>query len=537
MHRLLPWALPLTCLALFFWNLGATPLIGLDEALYAETSREMAASGNYIVPTYNGEPFFDKPPLGYWLQAAGIEAFGVSPLSVRLPSAVAALALVFLTAFLGGRLFSRQAGMLAGFALATAIYTLPLARLCSLDQLFSLTITAALGSYLLAHLGIWPRWGWLGFWVAMGLSLLVKGPAGAVLILAVIGGHWLARRVASARNLPREAKTQARSPWLPHVIGLLLLILIAAPWYVLVQRETDGAFIQEFIVHQNLQRAAGKDFHHNSPLWFYLPIYLAGFFPWSVFVPVAWTRHVRLRPSDRRDSAALFAAVWVVAILVVFSAAKSKLPSYIYPAYPPSALLVGLMWSRMVERKAETALRGPSVAAFVVAGTLGAALIVGTRLLPKPIPGLEAALIPMGAFLVVGSLGSVVLVRRQRSVAAFAALCCGMAGFMLTAVLIGLPIAARDMANPAVALGQDIKRLARPGETVIAYALSPRLPSLPFYAERRILFAHEPGQLRSMAPKGTPALIVCQSEQARELGGTATLTDSTRRYVLLRQGR
>ncbi len=533
MRSLSPWLLlACACAVLFFIRLGATPLIGLDEALYAGTAREMAASGNYVVPTYNGQPFFDKPPLAYWLQALCVRLLGVSSLAVRLPSALAATGLVLLTAVLGLRLYGRGAGLLAGMALATAVYTLPLARLCSLDQLFSLSITAALGGYLLAHLRIWPRWGYVLAWAATGVALLVKGPAGAVLIVGVIAAYGIIIRWGASG----ETGDTRGALW-PHVLGLVLMLAVAAPWYVLVQRETGGAFLREFIIHQNLQRAMGEDFHHNMPFWFYLPIYLAGFFPWSVYVPLAWRRQVRLRPSSSAERACLFCALWTVAVVAVFSVSRSKLPSYIYPAYPPSALLVGLLWSKAIDAKSIESLHRASAAALVVAVVLGAALIAGPVFLPKPVPGLSAALVPMALFIGAGGACAWWMLRRGRAVAGFAALCGGMAGFMLTAAVVGMPIASRDTADKGAVVGKAIKALAREDDTVVAYSLSPRLDSLPFYAERRVVALWEPRELRKALRAGQPALVVAQREHLADLPAGGGPERKIGRYLFLRFGR
>jgi 4-amino-4-deoxy-L-arabinose transferase-like glycosyltransferase/membrane-associated phospholipid phosphatase len=527
--------LALLCLALFFARLGATPLMGLDEALYAEAAREMAASGDYIVPHYNGKPFFDKPPLAYWLQAASIKAFGVDSFAVRLPSAMAASLLVALVVALGTKLHSRRTGLPAGSALATAIYTLPLARLCSLDQLFTLTITAALGCFLLVHLGLWSRWGWLGFWAATGLSLLAKGPAGAVLIFAVIAVFVAIDRARGQTPSPIPQIANPRSQVVvPFAAGLLLFVLIAAPWYVLVQRETGGAFLREFIVHQNLQRAMGEDFAHNAPFWFYLPIYLAGFFPWSSFVPAACIGLVRLRPTDRTGRTALFAAVWAAVVIVVFSISKSKLPNYIYPAYPPSALLVALLWSRAMEERDPAVIRRSTPAAVVISAVLGTAMIVGARSLPKPVPGLPTALIPMGLFLLVGSVAAWVFVRSGRLIRGFASLCCGMAGFMLIAAVIGAPIAAQGDYTAAAKLGREIKRIAGSSDTVIAYSLSQQTRALPFYAERPVLLAYTPSELRAALRPGEAAFIITQLKHFRDLPPGSEIQQRHRQHLICR---
>lgn len=524
-HKTVPYLLlAALCIVLFFLNLGKTPLIGLDEALYAETSREMVESGNHIVPTYNGRPFFDKPPLGYWLQAVSIKVFGATSFAVRLPSAIAATALVFATVLAGTWLYSTEVGLFAGFALATAVYTLPLARLCSLDQLFTLSITLALISFALAYLGGRYRW-YVLLWVATGASILTKGPAGGVVVLAVIGIYVLARRLWGVSSHVTETPRARTHKYASHVLGLVLFVIVTVPWYFLVQHETNGAFLREFLLHQNLQRAMGTDFHHNMPFWFYLPIYMAGFFPWSIFIPSALATHVRLRSMNRTEEASLLMAAWIVAVIGIFSVSRSKLPNYIYPAYPPSALLVGLLWSK-------TSTRRTAVALLAVAVVLGIVLIVGPIFLPKPIPGLSTALIPMAISIVLGSAFSTIMMRNNRQTAAFAGLCCGMTGFALSATLIGLPIAARTIAEPAALLGREIRRVSSPNDKVIVYLPSSRLPSLPFYAQRPVTSAHSLRELKEAINAPENCLVIAREEDFAALPQRRRVISRTGNYIL-----
>ncbi len=534
-------ALALLCISLFFFRLGAIPLLGLDEAMYAEAAREMAAGGSWIVPHYNGEPFFDKPPLGYWLMAASIEAFGANSLAARLPAALAGLALVGLTAAIGNRLYGRTAGLLAGFALASCIMSVALARMAILDMLFALTITAALGLFLLAYLELVPRSAYWGFWAATGLSVMVKGPAGAVLILATVSAFGLIRR---------------RPGWVRHMMpvpGLLILLAVTLPWYLAVQHETGGAFLREFVFHQNLDRAMGKDFHHNLPFYFYLPIYLVGFFPWSVLVPVAWRRAIRSdgtrsvaagvsdtesseNPSTARrgSEAALFLAVWIAVIGIIFSVLRSKLPAYIYPIFPPSALLIGGLFACAIAKPKEVSLVRPVTIAFVLSAVLGVALLFGPRLLPRPIPGLNAVLPLMGIAMVLGGVGAFVYARLRRYRAAFAALAAGMAAFTMIATSIGLPIVSRANGDPAVTLAGIVRDHAEPGVAVVGYQVSTSIPSLPFYAGRPITFDKDAALIRRMVRSGGKYILIAREDRREGLPKGWRPFKKVDRYLIFR---
>ena len=246
--------------------LGSTTFYDRDEGYYAECAREMAASGDYTVPRVDGEYFFDKPPLCYWLQVGSMRLFGVNSLGARLPSAVIGLLMVGWTVFLGGRLFGKNAGTYAGFALATSIIYVVIARMAIMDQAFSFAISLALGTFLLTYLKMIPRWGYVGFWAAMGAASLIKGPAGAALVLLTAGAFLILRK--DWRGIGRAMP----------VLGIIAFVAIALPWYVIVHKQTGGAFTTEFLVHQNLARAVGKDFHHNGSVFLYIPLFALGLY-------------------------------------------------------------------------------------------------------------------------------------------------------------------------------------------------------------------------------------------------------------------
>lgn len=514
--------LAVVCGLPFFWRLGATPLLGLDEGLYAETSREMLVSGDYVVPTCNGEPFFDKPPLAYWLQSASMRAFGVNSFAARLPSAIEELLLIALTVFLGTRLFGRRTGLLSGFALATCVLTVGLARMAILDAAFALCITASLGAFLLAYMKLAPTSSHLVFWAAMGLSALVKGPAGPVVILATVIVFLLARR-----------DLRAMLSTMP-IIGALLALAIALPWYVLVEQRTGGGFLREFIIHQNVERALGQDFRHNMSFFAYIPIWLVGFFPWSVFVPAALIQSRKHRIGEARkeeEAASIFLVVWIGVILTVFSVFRSKLPAYIFPIYPASALLVGLLWSRAMEAGKFVSLRRGAIAATVVACLIGVAMLVAPSRLRQPIPGLEIALVPMGICLVIGCAACWLLLTRGRPIASFAALCCGTGGFLMFAVWLGLPIATRPAAQPIVEIAQAISHHTEPA---FNFNLSPPQPAAGFYSGRPIPSLGTSNELLRTLREHPNCLIVTQSGRSQGVPAGGMVEGTAGPYVLLR---
>lgn len=512
--------LAVLCAVVFIGSIGRTPVMFFDEEIYSECAREMLASGDYVVPRVDNEYFFDKPPLCYWMQAGSMRVLGVNSLGARLPSALAGVFLVCWTAFVGSRLFGNKAGMYTGFALGSSMLLVGVSQMGIMDNVFALTIGLALGSFILAYQNISPRWGYIGFWAAMGLASLVKGPAGAVLILASAGAFLVLRR--DWQGIRRAAP----------LLGIVLFLAISLPWYVMVHRDTNGAFTQEFFVHQNLARAMGKDFHHNMPWFSYVPLFAVGLFPWSIFTIRAWASHVKLRCDDRAGVSALFAAVWLVSIIGIFTLAKSKLPGYVMPALPGAALLVGLMWSRLAESNKTAALKPYAWTALVIAGVVSAGLQVGQRYLKTPIPGLPEALLPMSVCLFVGPVIALVLIHRKRAEGAFWAFFAGMAGFLGVAVWTGLPIASTTMGEPMVAIARRVRAEAGLNHTIYAYMLHPGRPALAFYTQCPVPDLHERPDLPGILNKKNAVFVIAQEDETRGLPAGGKCVATIRPYIL-----
>jgi len=333
---------------LFFFRLGTSGLFDADEPAYAQAAREMLETGDWVTPHFNGRPRFDKPILFYWLITLSYRVFGVTEFAVRAWSALAGVLLVILVAWAAGRTFGPPADLWAGLALTTNFLTPLLARAAVTDMLLTLFVTTAILAGLEAlQKSRSTKW-WAGLlWAAMGLALLVKGPVGVVIPVLALGGLLLFLRErwrAFARLVPWE--------------GPVLFAVLALPWYGLVLAANGWAFVEGFIIKHHITRYTGIVSSHAGPIWFYLPVLLIGFFPWSGFLPSAlWTagRAARWRQTGRPTDRLLVAcACWVIGVFVFFSFAGTKLPSYLFPAFPALALLVGAPQFQMRNRQPKT---------------------------------------------------------------------------------------------------------------------------------------------------------------------------------------
>ena len=346
--------------ALLGFRLGRVPLLGPDEPRYARVAVEMARSGDLVTPTLQGQPWLEKPALYYWLAAGAFRSLGENETAARLPSVLAALLLVGATALFGARLGSGPAGLHAGFVLATSLLPFAYGRAASMDMLLAATVTAGLGLVALRLLGIAGRLAIPAACVFFGLATLAKGPLGFLLPGLVIVGFLLATRDGS---LLRPLLSPA---------GLLLFLLVAAPWYLLVYRAQGRAFVEVFLLNHNLARFTSIVHNHPGPIVYYLPVLLVGFFPWSGLLLPALGG---LQP--RRSRTDLFLLLWVLLPLVFFSLAGSKLPGYILPCLPPLAILMGRAIDRFLTEDRPLPFGTGLRAAALTGLALGAAVVTG----------------------------------------------------------------------------------------------------------------------------------------------------------------
>ncbi|QDV47559.1 Undecaprenyl phosphate-alpha-4-amino-4-deoxy-L-arabinose arabinosyl transferase [Stieleria neptunia] len=329
------WRLPLLQAALLLiaaifmlTNLGY-PLIDRDETRYAEIPREMIATGNWILPQLNFQTYYDKPPLLYWLCAIGFKLFGISEASARLVPALAALGTLASTMFFGSRIFERRIGLLAGIVLFLSVGFVFTSRYLLLDGVLSLFVSLSL--FMTYEAVRSPRLR-LGWWVAsavcIGLAFLTKGPIAIVLWLPpVFAFAWLSEDHLKIR-------------WWHYVLLGSVAAMIAAPWFVLVHQQ-DPLFLIEFFYRHNVARFAGE--FHPKPIWFFVPVLLIAGHPWS-FLTIPYAKFLLGRDESartKRPPAVGYLLLWSVWCFTFFSLSACKLPTYLLPAAPAFALMIG----------------------------------------------------------------------------------------------------------------------------------------------------------------------------------------------------
>ena len=397
--RLTDWLLLVAVPAFFFlWKLAAFGLIGADEPRYAQVAREMLVRHDWVTPTLGGIPWLEKPPLYYWQAMFVYRLFGVSDWAARLPSVFDAFLLVlavywFLRRFrsgleLDGALIVGTTAGIAGFA-----------RAASMDM----PLTASFSIAMLA----WYAWFESGdkkylaaFYGFLGLATLAKGPVAPFLGIAVI---------VIFAALQRSASIPLRTLCVP---GILLGCAVALPWYVLVQLR-NPQFFHEFIVEHNLARFGTNLYHHPEPFWYYLPVTLLGWVPWSIIVIVGLVAAMRQLRNPGGDSLRSFLLIWVGVIVIFFSISRSKLPGYVLPAIPAGAILAAqfLRWRSSPESIAPSLrLVVAALHSLLLGALVFCALVIQYLVLEHRVPW-NVAGVPLTIAIVIAAAISVLLMK------------------------------------------------------------------------------------------------------------------------------
>ena len=360
---------------LFFSFLGLRDIWDIDEGMHAAMAQTMVLSGDWITPYIDGEAFFDKPVLFNWLNAIAFVLFGFTETAARLPAAITGLGCVILTWQLARKLYGDRVGFLSGLVLATSLEFLILSRVVQYDIPFTFFTTLALWSFANAVIDEKRRRGYfLLFYAGAALAVLTKGPLGLFLPGMVIGVYLLATR---------QLKLISQMQIIP---GILIFFAIVTPWFVMMERANEG-YLNYFIVKQHFGNFLGGEGvmkpRHPEPFYYYIPVLLAGVLPWSALLPQSI---VRAYKSDRMadHGMSLFFVIWIISMLAFFSAATSKLSTYMLPLFPAIAILIGRYVVSFLDEPSDEKRRG---------------VLIGVGCWLLPIALLAAYAIPMDPWL------------------------------------------------------------------------------------------------------------------------------------------
>lgn len=307
-----------------FAGLGSVPLFDEDEGAYSEVTREMLASGDFVTPRLNGETFFHKPPMIYWVQAASVYLFGLNEFALRLPCALASLAWALMLFRFARRNYNGQVAWYAVFFMVTSLQTSIVAKAALADAFLNLFVTLALFHIFDYYREQRRRSVYLTFFY-MALGFLSKGPI-AILIPLVASGFFF--------GLKGRWKIWWQAIFNP--VGWGALLVIALPWYVALYLQHGPGFIDEIFFTHNVARFQSAFEGHSGSIFYYLPVILLGMLPNTAFLLKACFRLKNLVKDDLN----LYLLGWFGFVLIFFSIAGTKLHHYIVYGYIPLFLFM-----------------------------------------------------------------------------------------------------------------------------------------------------------------------------------------------------
>jgi 4-amino-4-deoxy-L-arabinose transferase-like glycosyltransferase len=513
-----PWLLLfLIVIAFYFYGLGQLPFVGPDEPRYAQVAREMYLRRDLITPTLAGQPWFEKPPLLYWMMIASFRLFGISEWTARLGPALSGL-LTSGAVFWVGRRVCRSSprqdanalGPWSGIVAASTLGIIVFSRGVGFDIVLTMTTTWALSFFLVSELAANERQRrrlLAGFYVFVGLSLLAKGLVGLVILFGVVVIFKLIRGELLSKGF------LVSLAW-----GIPLSAVVAATWYLPVVARHGWQFVDEFIIQHHFARYVSNKYHHPQPIYFYLLIMFPLMLPWTAFLieGLLKARSWKLRGDDSYDKLRIFALLWFAVPLVFFSFSGSKLPGYVLPILPAGALIVGDRLVKYVSRSDATGLltmraTGVVFLIFVVAGCV---FVIGSGSLSPWCTGLTALPLAVAStaclFWTHTRTMTALLVISATLMALVLALNCGVARF-----------AERETMRDLIAAANTRGYGAAP-----VYALHEVERSVEFYAAGRVVYSSDGDPLKfegaidvleAARKAGGPVLVVVPVKYAYQL--------------------
>jgi 4-amino-4-deoxy-L-arabinose transferase-like glycosyltransferase len=490
-------------------GLGSGTLWDNSETAYGEVAREIFLARDWIVLHFNGDPWFVQPPLYFWIAAICAKIFGVTTLALRLPAALATIAMGAMTAYAVARQAGTRAGIYAGVVLSTCLMQAIVGRLAIMDALLDLSVAATIFWWFRAVQTGEDAYFIYG-WIAAGFGFLAKGPVAPVVALLVVVPYYLWERRA----------THARPPgWRAWAAGLALFLVIVLPWLVALWQRAGSASIAELLGHYTLGRYTGTIESQSGPVWYYLPVIILGFFPWIAFLPsaiVSAARRLRdpaATTQERRlHQLVRLAIVWIILPLAFFSFARTKLPNYIALELPAPALLVALYFETALERvRSRSALISTAAVPLTIL-LVAIAIVIFSRdnRLNIELAVAARSLIWVGGAIFAGSILSFALLfNRSRAFAAPYVLAFSMAAAIGLLALLVLPQGEQFKPVPHLASLIDSRRL--PGDSVAIQNLAGG-NALIFYTRPVVYVFARPGE---PIANGTanPRNIICGAQR------------------------
>ena len=533
--------LMVSCLALlgviYFGFLWTYPLIDRDEGFHVGTAAEMLSKGDWIVPTINDEHFFHKPVLIYWITMPSLMVFGHNEFAARLPSAICMFLLILLF-----RMFLRRITRDDAFSNACTLsmglcpmYVI-VARTALTDGPLLLFLTTGLLAFFMAleEDGRGDFKWYMLFWLCLGLGFLAKGPVAPAVMAPAAGLYALFRR---------KVLQAALRSWVP--LGLLIFVAVNF-WYILMVYRIGNPYIEGFFVNQIFRRGTKVLVSRGGGPLYYLVVFLVAGVPFSAIFMATFWQPLRLwrerREADPMGRLAFFAAISAVMTYLVFSAAATKLPHYVMPAFPWLCVLA-VHYVRRLSLGEPAGRVVPGIVKFLSCALPATATLVvilfpiavpyaldfalkimkpdsGEYALPMETPLESYFVFPLAVVTLIMAIHPLRMFRKGRPYKAL--------GSMIACMLMLLPLGLiyGSMGVNAVALQgkimfEDVGKHASPGAEIATYGLWKQ--SMSFYTRRKLerYRYKDPKDLESLGEalrKPVPVYVLTRTRVLERLG-------------------
>lgn len=315
--------------------LGAYPLLEPDETRYVTMARDMFTSGNYLTLYLNGEYFFEKPPLFFWLESLSFWFFkDISEFTARFPVVILSLLPLGLLFSLSEKVKNQKFAFLNSAILLTTLEYVLITKIAMLDSVLTSLVSSSVLCYFFTFFVSEEnkKYFWYSCYILMGLAVLAKGIPGVVIPAGTILAGTIIFRTykETLKNMP---------------VGIVLFLIIALPWHIIMLLKHGSLFFNEYIIKHHLMRFLGAEvIHRNEPVDFYFVTLLWGLFPWIFSLLSSLRKPRKFNLENGYDKFLVLNITAILVILVFFSCSGAKLITYILPVYPFFAVLIGHIW-------------------------------------------------------------------------------------------------------------------------------------------------------------------------------------------------
>ncbi|MBV8066479.1 MAG: glycosyltransferase family 39 protein [Candidatus Eremiobacteraeota bacterium] len=479
-----------------------------SETAYGEVAREILLTHDWVVMHLNGVPYFVQPPLYFWFGAAFALLIGPTAFALRLPSALATIALGAFTGYAVARQAGTRVGIYAAVILSTCLMQAVIGRLAIMDALLDLAVAMTIFWWFRALETGRDRYVVYG-WIAAGGGFLAKGLVAPAVALLVIVPFYLWNRRSETMPVPSPRA------WLA---GVLVFLVVVLPWTLSLVAHYHLFPLQKLIGEYTIGRYTSVVENQSGPVWYYVPVVILGFFPWIAFLPMAIVYGVRCLHDEQRDPRMArlvrLAFTWIVVPLLFFSFAETKLSNYIALEFPALGLVTALYFESVARKGGSRSAIVSAATVPVTIGALAFAIWLFTRnnRLTAEIARAVPPLADMGAAIFAGSLLTALLVARAKS-ARYAPYALALAAIIAVDVLAVGVLPRAEAYKPVPRLAAIIERERKPGDAVAIQNVSGG-NALLFYTHPAVAVLAAPGQLDPQSDGADPRAFICTARRA-----------------------